>query len=144
MERQSVGLTLPWITSVREGDTMSKAIDRVLVMGGRRYCDWATLCVTMNRLHEQHGITAVIHGGASGADRLAGLWARIKEVAVQVFPADWEKHGKAAGPIRNQQMLDEGRPDLVVAFPGGRGTSDMVARAKRAGVEVMMIEGATA
>jgi len=72
------------------------------------------------------------------------LWARIKEVAVQVFPADWETHGKAAGPIRNQRMLDEGRPDLVVAFPGGRGTSDMVARAKRAGVEVMMIEGVTA
>jgi len=57
-----------------------------------------------------------------------------------VFLANWRTHGKAAGPIRNQQMLDEGRPHLVVAFPGGTGTADMVRRAKAAGVPVMEVE----
>jgi hypothetical protein len=57
-----------------------------------------------------------------------------------VYPADWAKHGRAASPIRNQQMLDEGRPNLVVAFPGGRGTADMVRRARSAGVEVIEVD----
>ena len=48
---------------------------------------------------------------------------------------DWKKYGKKAGPLRNQQMLEEGKPDLVVAFPGGNGTADMVRRAKKANIE---------
>jgi hypothetical protein len=56
-----------------------------------------------------------------------------------MFPADWEKYGKAAGPIRNQQILVEGKPDLVVAFQGGRGTANMVSRAQQAGVPVVEI-----
>lgn len=125
---------------------MSKTtIGRVLVTGGRHFNDWKLMYCTLNRLHATHEFSLLIHGGAWGADWLADKWAEdVDDVTVQVFPADWETHGKAAGPIRNQQMLEEGLPDLVVAFPGGRGTSDMVARAKRAGVEVMMIEGATA
>ena len=54
---------------------------------------------------------------------------------IELFPADWKVRGRAAGHIRNQQMLDEGRPHLVVAFPGGRGTADMVRRARAAGIE---------
>lgn len=54
---------------------------------------------------------------------------------VEDFPADWERNGRAAGPIRNRQMLD-GKPDLVIAFPGGKGTADMVAEAKRRGIAV--------
>ena len=72
----------------------------------------------------------VIHGGARGADDLARQWGEISVGIEGVeFRADWTAHGKAAGMIRNQRMLDEGRPDLVVAFPGGRGTADMVRRA---------------
>ena len=81
-------------------------------------------------------ITHVIHGGSSGADALAGRWAHLASIPYTVYPANWERHGKAAGPLRNQRMLDEGKPDLVIAFPGGRGTADMVRRAKEAGVEV--------
>ena len=55
------------------------------------------------------------------------------------FLPDWEKHGRAAGPIRNKLMLDEGRPDLVVAFPGGRGTANMVKQASAASVEVIEV-----
>lgn len=82
----------------------------------------------------------IISGCAKGADSVGVDWAAANWLPCRQFPADWETHGKAAGPIRNQQMLDEGKPDLVVAFPGGRGTADMVRRAKKAGVEVRVIE----
>jgi hypothetical protein len=82
-------------------------------------------------------IDAVIEGDARGADRMAGEWARNHRVENIKFCADWEKLGRKAGPIRNQLMLDEGKPDLVVAFPGGRRTADMVRRARAAGVEVI-------
>jgi hypothetical protein len=61
-------------------------------------------------------------------------------VPIDVYVAQWKKHGRAAGPIRNQRMLDEGKPDLVVAFPGGRGTADMIRRAERAGVPVQQVQ----
>lgn len=81
----------------------------------------------------------IIAGGAKGADSAAADFAVVSFCQLQEFKADWNKHGKAAGAIRNQQMLDEGKPDLVVAFPGGRGTADMVRRAKKAGIEVREI-----
>ena len=81
----------------------------------------------------------MIHGDASGADRLAGEWAKERCIEVLARPAEWKKHGRAAGPIRNQAMLAE-KPQLVVAFPGGKGTADMVAKAKKAGLEVVVIE----
>jgi len=77
----------------------------------------------------------VITGGAPGADRYAYCWAMKQIVANRVFHADWGRHGKAAGPMRNQAMLSHGA-DLVVAFPGGRGTADMTRRAETAKVPV--------
>ena len=82
----------------------------------------------------------IIEGNAKGVDRAARDWATINYANLKVFSADWEKYGKSAGFIRNQQMLDEGKPDLVVAFPGGTGTADMIRRAKKAGVEVKEIK----
>ena len=84
-------------------------------------------------------ITEIIHGGAKGADRLAQLWAWKYQVKTNVFIANWGTQGHAAGPIRNQRMLDIGQPELVIAFPGGRGTADMVRRAKAAGVRVVEV-----
>ena len=81
----------------------------------------------------------LIHGAARGADSLAGEWASTRAVPVKIFPADWQTHGRSAGHIRNAQMLREGKPDLVVAFPGGRGTADMVAKANAAGITVKLI-----
>ena len=70
---------------------------------------------------------------------MARDWARTKpEVERFVCHADWEKHGKAAGPKRNKRML-EWKPDLVVAFPGGKGTANMVQQARQAGVEVIEV-----
>lgn len=111
---------------------------RVLVCGGRDFSDEPSLCYVLDQATRKiGGITTLIHGNAKGADRLAGAWAERHDIPVAVYPADWSKHGSAAGPIRNQQMLDEGKPDLVIAFPGGRGTSDMVSRATTAGIRVV-------
>jgi hypothetical protein len=108
---------------------------RVLVCGGRDFDDWAMLCTVLNALNPYP--TVVIHGAARGADRMAGDWARANGLSWEAFPADWQRDGKAAGVIRNSRMLAEGKPDLVVAFPGGRGTADMVAKARKVGVPVI-------
>lgn len=93
----------------------------------------------LDGLITDRGLTDVIHGAAPGADMLAHEWANKRNVRMWPFPADWKGDGKAAGPIRNKRMIDEGKPNLVVAFPGGTGTANMVALATTAGVEVMEI-----
>lgn len=109
---------------------------KVLVCGGRAFDDYAMVIRVLDRVHESTpaGISLVIHGDANGADRLGGAWAVLRRLPVQAFPARWQAEGKAAGPLRNQRMLDEGKPDLVVGFPGGTGTRDMLTRAEKAGV----------
>ena len=82
-------------------------------------------------------ITHVIQGGATGADTGAERWARASEVPVSCFRADWEQYGRQAGPLRNTRMLAEGRPDAVIAFQGGKGTADMVRKARAAGLPVV-------
>ena len=114
---------------------------RVLVCGGRDYSDrdhiWNTLCKLD---HERGPFKVVIHGCATGADSEAMIWAQTCDRKHAPFQADWHKHGKAAGPIRNQRMLDEGKPDLVIAFPGGTGTTDMIRKARAAGIEIIKVE----
>lgn len=110
---------------------------RVLVCGGRDYNDAPLVDKTLDSYWERSGHMVVIQGGASGADRLARAWCVRRLVMYENYPAAWKTLGKAAGPIRNQQMIDEGRPEIVVAFPGGRGTGDMVKRAKAAGIPVV-------
>lgn len=109
---------------------------KVLVCGGRDFDDYSKVCEVLDGIDQGHVITQIVHGAARGADRLANQWAFARGVPVNAFAANWESEGRAAGPIRNQRMLDLGKPDLVVAFPGGRGTADMVSRARAAGVEV--------
>ena len=82
----------------------------------------------------------VVHGGARGADTLAGLIAKRLGHSVKVYQADWATYHKAAGGVRNQQMLDSG-VDWVIAFAGGRGTADMVRRAQKRGVPVLHLTG---
>lgn len=81
----------------------------------------------------------IITGMARGADIAGYDWAVANRAQIAEFPADWGRYGAAAGPIRNKQMLDEGVPDLVVAFPGGKGTENMKKQARNTGVEVMEI-----
>lgn len=109
---------------------------RVIVCGGRDYDDETTVIEVLSAL-DPTAVT-IVHGAARGADKLAASVARGFGHYVQPYPADWKRHGKAAGPIRNQQMLDAGA-DLVIAFPGGRGTAHMVEIARAAGVPVMEV-----
>lgn len=113
---------------------------RVLVCGGRDYVNFDHV---RNVLAGLDGIKVIIEGGATGADYCAAHWAAKANVSVQTFPADWKTHGRAAGPFRNQRMIDEGKPDLVIAFPGGRGTADMIRRAEAAGVPVRCVGAQT-
>lgn len=111
---------------------------RVLVCGSRHFNDYKLLEEKLDEIPE---ITEIIHGAARGADTLAGRYSDAKSIRLAVYPADWNKFGKAAGPIRNTQMLVEGKPDLVVAFmfKDSRGTKNMVEQAKKAGVKTEVI-----
>lgn len=110
---------------------------RVLVCGGRDYRDDRFLRHKLDELHARYNFRLVIHGDAPGADFHALRWADDMEIEWWGFPAAWETFGKKAGHLRNKQMLDEGKPNLVVAFPGGHGTSDMVLQAKKASIVVI-------
>lgn len=82
----------------------------------------------------------IISGMAKGVDSVAADWAVANYAKLEPYHADWNKYKKAAGPIRNQRMLDEGKPDLVIAFPGGSGTAHMKRIARSAGVKVIEVE----
>ena len=109
---------------------------KLLVCGGRDYTDRIALFKALDHLHARRAVELIIHGAARGADKLAAEWAGARGIQSQAFPALWHVHGKAAGYIRNQHMLDAGKPDGVAAFPGGRGTADMIDRAQIAGIAV--------
>lgn len=109
---------------------------RVLVCGGRDFKDAALVDRALSSVSRKHGFLHVIHGGARGADKLADTWACENGCDISEFPANWKADGNAAGPIRNQRMLDDSDPQLVVAFPGGKGTADMIRRARSAGLPV--------
>lgn len=108
---------------------------KVLVCGGRGYSDLTRLFWELDHIQP----SLIIEGGATGADALARRYADKRGIQLQTFEAEWSKYGNAAGPIRNRKMLNEGKPDLVLAFPGGKGTLDMVRRASVAGVPVQRV-----
>lgn len=121
---------------------------RLLACGARDYTDKAAVFATLDRAHAKRPVSVLIHGAARGADTLAGLWAEERGITVAAFPAAWRNpdgtQNKAADPIRNQRMLDEGRPDACVAFPPGpklewSGTADMVTRCLKAGLPVWRV-----
>jgi hypothetical protein len=106
-------------------------VRRALVCGGRTYSDREFLFDKLTELHRASPIVFVATGGAWGADQLAQDWAQENRISFKAWLPRWHVHGLAAGPMRNQAMLDEGRPDLVVVFPGGRGTDDILRRARQ-------------
>ena len=111
---------------------------RVLVCGGRKFWDTSKLNHIMDGVFESHHFTVLIHGDARGADRMAGRWAEehgdIEVIRFPIYGSDWRKYGYSAGPRRNARMLEHGKPDLVIAFPGGNGTANMVGLARAEGV----------
>lgn len=113
---------------------------KVLVCGGRSYADREFVFEMLDKLHVEHFFSALIHGGAPGVDGYAGEWAAERGVPTRVYRADWTKYGYMAGPTRNKQMLEAEQPQMVVAFPGGPGTQDMVRRAKRSPYVMWLVQ----
>ena len=115
---------------------------RVLICGSRDWTNEQAIHTELDRLYARYGNDLVIiQGNAPGADTIAARYAALElGIKQEAYRADWHKHGKAAGPIRNQQMLDEGKPQGVVAFQlhNSRGTEDMIRRAKAIGLPVIV------
>lgn len=121
---------------------------RLLVCGSRDWTANEAVYAVLTGIYKMHceetfddwppDRFVIISGAARGADTYAAEWAKMKAgVDLELYPAKWREHGKAAGPIRNQQMLDEGKPNMVLAFsnfPLTTGTADMVYRAKQRGI----------
>jgi len=109
---------------------------RILFCGDRHWSSYKTICDVMM----DYNTEVVIEGEAAGADSIARDVAEQFGIPVMRFPADWKRYGRAAGPIRNTQMLKEGMPDFVIAFhddiDSSKGTRNMVEQAKKKGIPV--------
>lgn len=123
---------------------------RVVVFGGRDYGhpsdrnpNWRKerniVYATLDSFHAHNKITVLIEGEADGADKAAKAWANSKNIPVEPYEADWDRYDKAAGMIRNRDMLVKGKPDWGIAFPGGKGTAGMLAILRKAKVPVLVI-----
>lgn len=114
---------------------------RVLVCGGRDFTNMKVLDKYLSILVPWMYVDVLIHGGARGADLLSAKWVSklFPSVPIEEYKADWDTFGKSAGYLRNKQMLDEGKPNYVIAFPGGKGTANMVKQAQDAGIKTFEI-----
>ena len=114
---------------------------KILICGGRDYKDQKTVDKAMDHAvrHINPDDITVISGHARGADQIGEAWAKSRDLSLDLYPAKWETYGKSAGFKRNIQMLDT-KPDMVVAFPGGKGTAHTVRNAKERGIDVMEVQ----
>jgi hypothetical protein len=112
---------------------------RVVVFGGREFHNEKLAFKALDILHRKYKFTCIIDGAARGADTLAYRWAKRNGVPTERYAANWAKYKRAAGPIRNRQMIEEGKPNMGVAFPGGRGTENMKEQLKKAGIPVHVV-----
>ncbi len=113
---------------------------KVLVCGGRNYDQYNRVAHALGTLNRKYPIERIIHGGCRGADKLASDWAKRNGISESIYYARWEEEGKAAGPLRNQRMVDNEHPDAAIAFRGGRGTADMIKRLRDANIPVWEVE----
>lgn len=123
---------------VQKAEPIKRA--RVWVAGGRNYNGRARLYYVLDAYHEKHGIEMVITGAATGADQLALEWADERGISKTAVPANWSVEGRSAGPKRNRKIAAEFHPDVLIAFPGGRGTVDAVAVARENNIPVFEID----
>lgn len=124
---------------------------KLLVCGGRDFIDVPLLWRTLDKLRDdtpEPGIRLVIDGASDdvtgpykGADYWAHQWALARNIPTVRVHAKWTEHGRSAGPRRNGEMIGLHNPDRLVAFPGGRGTRNMIDQADRAGIVFQVVPG---
>jgi hypothetical protein len=109
---------------------------KLAIVGSRNYTNYPQFSTFIQSTLSLWSITPsnlieIVSGGAQGADLMAEKWAREHKIPIKIFKPDWNKWGKSAGPLRNQQIIEYATH--VIAFPSkdGRGTQDSIARAKR-------------
>jgi YspA, cpYpsA-related SLOG family len=112
---------------------------RLLVCGGRAFMERERAFSILDTFHSLTPVGLLIEGGAKGADAIAREWAAHHGISCVTFKADWTKHGRSAGPIRNREMLELGKPSAAIAFPGGSGTADMVKLLRKANIPTNVI-----
>lgn len=132
---------------------MSEQLMRVIVCGGRTFDDQRWVERALDELVAEIGSFVLVCGGQKkwdrnldrwiGADYQAATWALRRGHEYMVVKAQWDRFGRRAGMLRNQQMIDEHGPSIVVAFPGGRGTANMAHRGRQAGLIVISLWSAT-
>lgn len=140
------------VCRLKEAQTPRKDARVLLVTGGRDLCDQGLVFSTLDAEHERYPISLLQHGACpSGADDLAEQWAKAREIDYRGFPARWKRHGKHAGPLRNQRQVKalqgarfQGFRVDAIAFPGGPGTADQVRRLQAGGIETRVIGKPTA
>lgn len=111
---------------------------KIIISGGRKYFDRAMVFRVLDYVHAERGITLLIEGGAKGADRLGREWAISRGIDFHTEAADWDKFKRAAGAIRNREMLKIEGVAAVIAFPGNDGTTDMVKATRKAKIPVYL------
>jgi len=108
---------------------------KVAVIGSRTFNDYEEIKRTLSAIN----ITLLVSGGAKGADTLGEQYAKENNIPTKIFFPDWNKHGKAAGFIRNTDIINEA--ELVVAFwdNSSKGTKDSLQKAEKAGKKILVI-----
>lgn len=111
---------------------------KTIIAGSRDFCGTIE---DIQRAIANRGfqVTQVVSGGCRGVDERAEAWALSRGMSLKVFPADWIKHGKAAGPIRNRQMAEYAEALIAIKTkPVSRGTDNMIDQAHRLGLHVVI------
>lgn len=113
---------------------------KLAIIGGRDFSDYSLLCNVAGKFFDNDGdIDLIVSGGAKGADSLGARYANANRIPLLEYKPDWEKHGKAAGMIRNKDIINEA--DVVLAFWDGvsKGTANSLGLAKRSKKPTMII-----
>lgn len=131
--------------AIREAFSIRERLgsERVIMIGagGREFNDVTLFMSVMNPVRHTLNPYMICHGNCTGADKMFGLFAIRYRFSVRSLPAQWQKLGKKAGPIRNQALLDlRPKPNVLVAMPGNDGTADMVMRSRMEGLHVIDVE----
>lgn len=113
---------------------------RVLICAGRHYADTKMSRQVLDAYHRLRPVLVLIHGGSQFLGSDVEDWARETGVDVVRYPPNWQRYGKHAERHRNQFMLTDSRPDVIIALPGGDDTSELVSQAKACGIHVLTVD----